>query len=91
MGKTPKGQMVPISPVYRGRFGIESDRVKSGNRCRIDVESTSEEGTGEADSKVRCGGFVPNKPFTVLLEHMCRGFAKGVGGKGFSLICSDLF
>ena len=49
----------------QGRFGIES-RVKSGNRCQIDAQSTPEEGRArqigerEADSRVRSRGPVPN-------------------------------
>ena len=79
--------MVPISPVYRGRFGIESDRVKSGNRCRIDVESTSEEGKGEADSKVRCGGLCLINPSQSYWSTCVGDLQKGSAERGFP----DLF
>ena len=32
------------------------NRVKSGNRCRIDAKSIPRGGEGEADSRVGCGG-----------------------------------
>ena len=47
------------------------NRVKSGNRCRINVESMPKRcqidpwgGEGEADSRVRSEGSVPKKPLT---------------------------
>ena len=45
------------------------NRVKSGNRCRINVESMSNRcqiDPGETDLRVRSGGSVPNKPLTIL-------------------------
>ena len=59
----------PRPPLLKGRFGIDStsnrhrNRVKSGNRCRIDVKSMLKRceidprgGEGEADSRVGSGG-----------------------------------
>ena len=69
------------------RFNIDSTlirhrfRVKSGNRCRITVESMLNRcqidpwrGEGEADSRVGLGGAVPNKPLTSFnfLRHVMR-------------------
>ena len=49
------------------------NRVKSGNRCRINVESMLHRcqidpwgGEGEVDSRVGSGGSVPHKPLTTL-------------------------
>ena len=57
------------------------NRVKSGNRCRINVESMLNRcqidprgGEGEADSRVGSGGPVPNKPLTSLVA---RGGVRG--------------
>ena len=60
------------------RFNIDStsNRVKSGNRCRIDVESMLNRcridpwgGEGEADSRMGSGGSVPNKPLTIIVSN----------------------
>ena len=52
------------------------NRVKSGNRCRINVKSMLNRcqidprgGEGEADSRATFGGSVPNKPLTSLVQH----------------------